>query len=111
MVAITCWVLCGSTSKAYYSGSRACHIYGPDKQTDRMKRKHQAVNRLDIVHGTAVKRLRDRYHSQYTPPPAPAQEWKPKNPEITWPTMRHESPLTKAEWMETVFPAIPFLKR
>ena len=77
---------------------------------DKMKRKHQAVERLDNVHGSTVKRLHDRYHSQYTPPPAPAQEWKPKNPEITWPEMRYESPLTKAKWMETDFPVHPLPK-
>ena len=75
-----------------------------------MKCKHQAVERLDNVHGSAVKRLCDRYHNQYTPPPAPVQEWKPKNPEITWPKMRKESLLTKAEWMETDFPVYPLPK-
>ena len=75
-----------------------------------MKRKHQAVERIDNVHGSAVKRLCDRYHNQYTPPPAPAQKWKPKNPEITWPKMRKESHLTKVEWMKTDFPVNPLPK-
>ena len=78
MGVIICWTLCSSESSAY-------NITGSDRKTDRMKHKHQAVKRLDIVHGPAVKRLHDRYHSQYTPPPAPVKEWKPKNPEITWP--------------------------
>ena len=75
-----------------------------------MEHKHQAVNRLDIVHGPAVKRLHDRYHSQHTPPPAPTQDWKPKDHEITWPEMRYESPLTRDEWMETGFPVHPLPK-
>ena len=75
-----------------------------------MERKHQAVNRLDIVHGPAVKRLRDRFHSQHTPPPAPPQDWKPKNPEINWPTMRQERSLTRKEWMETGFSVHPLPK-
>ena len=75
-----------------------------------MEHKPQAVNRLDMVHGPAVKRLHDRFHSQHTPPPAPPQDWKPKNPKIDWPTMRQERPLTRDEWMETGFPVHPLPK-
>ena len=67
MGVIICWALCGSESSAYNI-----------TVSDRMKRKHQAVERIDNFHGPAVKRLCDRYHNQYTPPPAPVQEWKPK---------------------------------
>ena len=99
MGVIICWALCGSESSAYNI-----------TVSDRMKHKHQAVERIDNVHGPTVKRLCDRYHNQYTPPPAPVQEWKPKNPEITWPKMRKESHLTKVEWMKTDFPVNPLPK-
>ena len=69
MGVIICWALCGSKSSAY-------NITG----IDRMKHKHQAVERINNVHGPAVKRLCDRHHNQYTQPPAPVQEWEPKKP-------------------------------
>ena len=71
------------------------------------KRKHHTIERLQNVHGVAVKRLCDRYRSQYTPPPAPVLEWKPENPEITWPKMKNETRLTKDEWLKTNFPFHP----
>ena len=72
-----------------------------------MKRKHPAIERMERIHGVTVKRLCDRYHNQYFPPPAPAQKWKPKNPEIIWPPLRYEKPLSKEEWMSTNFPGHP----
>ena len=75
-----------------------------------MKCKHRTVERIANVHGPTVERLCDRYHNQYTPPPAPVQEWKPKNPEINWHKMRKDSHLTKIEWMNTNFPVNPLPK-
>ena len=72
-----------------------------------MKRKHPAVERRDIAHASSVKRWCNRYHSQYTPPPAPVQDWKPKNPGIIWPEMRYERALSKEEWRNTGFPTHP----
>ena len=69
-----------------------------------MKRKHPAVERRDIAHASTVKRWCSRYHSQYTPPPAPIQVWKPKNPGIVWPKMRYEKALSKEQWRNTGFP-------
>ena len=75
-----------------------------------MEHKHLAVNRLDIIHGPTVERLPDRLNSRHAPPPAPPQDWIPKNPEINWPTMTHERPLTREEWTKTGFPNHPLPK-
>ena len=46
MGVIICWALCGSESSAYNI-----------TVSDRMKPKHQAVEKIDNVHGPAEKRL------------------------------------------------------
>ena len=55
-------------------------------------------------HGITVSRWSDIYHNRCEAPlPAPPS-WVPKNPEIKWPSMEKERPLSKEEWGKTGFP-------
>ena len=74
------------------------------------KRKHQAIERLETNYGNAIKRLCDRFHNEYSPPEPETPNWKPKNPEIVWPSMKKEEALSKLEWAGSGFPSNPLPK-
>ena len=66
---------------------------------------HPTIHRLRQVHGPSVQRTLGYFHSGYNPPLSVA--WVPKNPDLSWPEMGHESDMAEAEWRATNFPFSP----
>ena len=68
---------------------------------------HPAIQRLRAVHAPTVTRLLHIYYNDYTPPHPPQVNWRPKHPEVNWPTMTLERALTPEEWRNMNFPHYP----
>jgi len=68
---------------------------------------HPTVQNLRIIHGARTRRQQSYYHSSHVPPSPPQKEWKPKNPQVTWPNMKQEEPLTQSQWSINNFPSCP----
>ena len=68
---------------------------------------HPTVQNLRIVHGARTRRLQSYYHNSQVPPSPQKKEWKPKNPQVTWPDMKQEEHLTQSQWAMTNFPSCP----
>ena len=66
-----------------------------------------AIHKLRSIHGPSVERFHQHLLSGYEPPPPQPTLWVPKNPDIEWPTMLHESALSEARWKATNFPFCP----
>ena len=68
---------------------------------------HPMVGKVRESHRARVKRVHQNLDKCSTPPPPPPNIWKPKNPEVIWPDMSEERPLTPAQWASTNFPFYP----
>ena len=68
---------------------------------------HPMVSKVRETHGARVKRIHENLVNGLTPPPPPPKIWKPKNPEVLWPDMSEERPLTPQQWASTNFPSYP----
>ena len=68
---------------------------------------HPMVSKVRETHGARVKRIHENLVNGITPPPPPPKIWKPKNPEVLWPDMSEERPLTPEQWASTNFPSYP----
>ena len=68
---------------------------------------HPKVGKVQKFHRARVRRIHENLVYCKTPPPPPPNKWEPKNPEVSWPDMSEERPLTPSQWASTNFPFFP----